>query len=109
VEFVGITLNLEETRRRFGIEGFPLAAASSRDHGPVNAGDPGNPERQKSWRRQIKQWLKRMPLLGDFLKLLRTWSREIAHIAAATRIVRRLDGIIVAGGGGIPGAWLSGV
>lgn len=105
VEFVGITLNLEETRRRFGIEGFPLAAASSRDHGPVNAGDPGNPERQKSWRRQIKQWLKRMPLLGDFLKLLRTWSREIAHIAAATRIVRRLDGIIVAGGGALDEFW----
>lgn len=105
VEFVGITLNPEQTRCRYGIEAFPLAAVTHPQHGQWNTGNPKARERQTSKRVRVMQWLKRIPLVGSFLRVVRTWSQEMAHIAAATRIVRGLDGVIIPGGGALDEFW----
>jgi polysaccharide pyruvyl transferase WcaK-like protein len=105
VEFVGITLSCEEARRRFGIEGFPLAAATRYDYSQWNTVGSEGCERRASVIGRIKQWLKRIPLVRSSLKAVRTWSHEMAHIAAASRIIRKLDGVIVPGGGALDEFW----
>lgn len=104
-EIVGITLNPVGTRSRHGIEAFPLAAVSRPYYGlfdPNNAkSNPQPPSRTAS----VKQWLKRMPLLGSFLKAVRVWSRELTHTLSAARVVRDLDRVIVPGGGALDEFW----
>lgn len=105
VEFVGITLNPEQTRRRFGIESFPLSAACGLNHGRLKTSDSEVAQRQNLSSLRTIQWLKRVPLFGSLLRTMRAWTREIVHIAAAARIVRRLDGIIIPGGGALDEFW----
>jgi len=104
-EFVGITLSAEQTRRRYGIDAFPLAAGASAEYVQLDTVSPSSSKGQSHTGRQIKQFLKRIPLIGYTLKTVRAWSREVAHIAAATRIVRKMDGVVVPGGGALDEFW----
>jgi polysaccharide pyruvyl transferase WcaK-like protein len=102
VELVGITLNCEQARRRFGIDGFPLACASRYDYSQwTTVGCAHRP----SLGARIRQWLKRFPVVRHLVKIVRTWQHEIVHIAAAARLVRTLDGVIVPGGGALDEFW----
>src|ERR1017187_2682653 len=62
-EIVGITLNPGFTRRRHGIEAFPLAAISRPYYDIVDSERVGPDSRQSLERHGIKQWLKQVPLL----------------------------------------------
>ncbi len=105
VEFVGITLSLEQTRRRYGFEAFPLAAGSRLHYYQDSPSSSQTREGKARGSGRIKQWLKRIPLLVILVKTVRMWSRELAHIAAATRVVRRLDAVIIPGGGALDEFW----
>jgi polysaccharide pyruvyl transferase WcaK-like protein len=104
LQFVGLTLNTEQTNRRYGIEAFPLAAVSRDCYGQHGSGsDTVKPGTLRGMR--VKEWLKRIPLIGGLLRSARMWSREIAHIITASRVVRRLDGVIIPGGGALDEFW----
>ena len=105
VEIVGITLNADDTRRRHGIEAFPLSAVSRPSYGLLNSG-ASHAHNQLALRLSpIKQWLKHVPLLGRMLRTVRNWCMELAHIATAVRVVRKLDRVIVPGGGAVGDFW----
>jgi polysaccharide pyruvyl transferase WcaK-like protein len=104
IEFVGITLNSMQARRRFGIEGFPLAATRY-DYARWTTMGAEVQQRRFSVRAVVKAWLKRIPSLRRFGRAVRTWRDEIVHIAGANSAVRRLDAIIVPGGGALDEFW----
>ena len=104
VEFLGITLNSEEFRRRFGIEGFPLASAPRYHYGQWTT-DGWSREGRSSLSERIKQRLKRISLVRRLLSAARACRYEIAHIVAAARTIRRLDGVIIPGGGPLDDFW----
>lgn len=104
-EIVGITLNPSGTRLRHGIGAFPLAAVSRPYYGLFDSG-MSNPSPEVSSRTAgLKQWLKRVPVLGGLLKGVLVWCRELAHILSAARVVRNLDRVIVPGGGALDEFW----
>lgn len=105
VEFVGITLNPEQTRHRYGIDSFPLSASCGTQYVRLSTGDYEVRGRQTWKGARIKQWLKRVPIIGSILNIVRAWTREIAHIAAAAHVVQRLDGVIIPGGGALDEFW----
>jgi polysaccharide pyruvyl transferase WcaK-like protein len=128
VEILGITLNPEETRRRHGIEAFPLAGVSRPYYGVFNSDSSKAPNRQTPKLGRIKRWLKKIPVLRSVLRFVRTcaiefasrWCKhhainilgfvrtcgmELAHIRVAARVVRRLDCIIIPGGGTLDDFW----
>jgi polysaccharide pyruvyl transferase WcaK-like protein len=105
VEVVAITLNCEQVRLRFGIEGFPLASASRYDFSHCPAAGSGRSVSRPSLSGRIRRWIKRVPLVKRCVKIWRTWQHEIAHIAAAARQVQTLDGVIVPGGGALDEFW----
>jgi len=105
VEILGITLNPDDTRRRHGIDAFPLAGVS-RPYYAVYSSDSSNTgQRQILKPGRIKQWLKQIPVLRRFLRAIRTCGMELAHITAAARVVRKLDRIIIPGGGTLDDSW----
>src|SRR5208283_5702806 len=112
VEFLGVTLNPEETRRRHGIEAFPLAGASRPYYGLFNSDSSKTRNRQTPELGRIKEGLKKIPVLRSVLRFIRTCAMslvdssavracvtESAHIRAAARVVRRLEYMIIPGGG----------
>lgn len=104
-EIVGITLNPSGTRRRHGIEAFPLAAVSRPYYSLVDS-DIAKPNPQPpSMAVNAKQWLKKVPGLGSLLKAVRVWCCELTHILSAARVVRNLDRVIVPGGGALDEFW----
>ncbi len=123
VEILGITLSPSETRLRLGIEGYPLAGFSRPYYTLCQPGisSGGQPESVKV--RRAKEWSKQIPVLRIFVKVMRycylkllslfhMCSRpirngyaELSHFAAAGRMVRSLDRIIVAGGGPLDESW----
>ena len=105
VEILGITLNPDDTRRRHGIEAFPLAGVSRPYYGLFNSYSSKTRRRQTQNLGRIKQWLKKIPVLRSFLRAIRTCGMELAHIAAAARVVRKLDRIIIPGGGTLDDFW----
>ena len=105
VEIVGITLNPDETCRRHGIPAFPLAAISRPSYTLIHAGSSNAEQRKAPILGRTKQWLKRIPVLGSVLRTLRTCSLEVNHLAAATGLVRRLDRIVIPGGGALDDFW----
>jgi polysaccharide pyruvyl transferase WcaK-like protein len=105
VEFVGITLNPEQTHRRYGIEAFPLAATSRPLYSQQGSGGANGGGSQIHKKVPIKQLLKRIPLVGAFLRQLRAWGQEIAHIKAAACTIRRLDVVMIPGGGPMDEFW----
>lgn len=103
-QFLGLTLSTEATNRRYGIEAFPLAAVSRTRYGQHGSG-LGSVRSQALRRTRAKEYIKRIPVVGGLLRLARLWSREIAHIVAASRAVRRLDAVIIPGGGPMDEFW----
>jgi polysaccharide pyruvyl transferase WcaK-like protein len=105
VRILGLTLNPDDTRRRHGIEAFPLAAVS-RPYYTLVRSDNSRVEEQPSVKsRQIRNWLKQIPLLGTWFGAISVCRDELAHIAAARRVVRALDRVIVTGGGALDESW----
>jgi polysaccharide pyruvyl transferase WcaK-like protein len=105
VRILGLTLNPDDSRRRHGIEAFPLAAVS-RPYYTLVRSDNSRVEEQPSVKsRQIKNWLKQIPLLGTSLRAIRVCRDELAHMAAARRVVRGLDRLIINGGGALDESW----
>jgi polysaccharide pyruvyl transferase WcaK-like protein len=121
VEIVGITLNPGDTRYRHGIEAVPITTVPRSDYSQFISYvlDPrprqrSKPSRIKEWLKRIplmpkpsriKEWLERIPLLRNLRRAIRICTMELAHIAAAVRVVRRLDRLIVAGGGALDDFW----
>jgi polysaccharide pyruvyl transferase WcaK-like protein len=127
VEIYGITLNPEETRRRLGIEAFPLAAASLAYYTPVGLPNslPSNPKTTRLG--QTRTLLRRIPLLPGIVRrvkrlvslasfgprqlatrvsrFFRTVILELAHIRESARVVRKLDCIVIPGGGTLDDFW----
>jgi polysaccharide pyruvyl transferase WcaK-like protein len=105
IEILGITLNPEETGRRLGVEAFPLAGVSRPYYGLFNSAgltteQPRTPEFER-----IKKGLKQIPVLRTFLRAIRICVMELAHITAAARVVRKLDCIMIPGGGTLDDFW----
>lgn len=105
VEILGITLNPEDTRRRHGIDAFPLAATSLPHYGLVNSERSHTRHAETGTLAKIKRWLKKIPVLRTFLKIVRTAALELIHFAAAAGKVRKLDAIIIPGGGALDDFW----
>jgi polysaccharide pyruvyl transferase WcaK-like protein len=118
LEFLGITMDPEDTARRHQIPGFPITglAVSSYSEAlvlrlaqggplspvPVQVGPPsGTPSRHG-----VREVVKRMPLLGPALRgivrgarWLRRFGPELRHLQGSYRAVRGLDLLLVSGGG----------
>ena len=105
VEIVGITLNPEDTHRRHGIQAFPLAGVSRPYYGLFNSANSKTPHRQNLKISLVKQWLKKIRLLHNGWRAVRACSMELAHITAAAQLVRKLDRIIIPGGGALDDFW----
>lgn len=105
VEFVGITLNPDVTRRRHGIAAFPLAGVSRVNYGLFNSGSSKAGHRQFLKLGRIRPWLKKIPVLGSVLRAIRTCGLELRHIVAAARVVRKLDCVVIPGGGILDDFW----
>jgi polysaccharide pyruvyl transferase WcaK-like protein len=105
VEIVGITLNPEDTARRHGIEAFPLAQLSIPLYSLVASSSYSVVPQQSLAASRIKRWLRRIPLPGRSKRALRTCATEVAHIVSAARLVRRIDLLIVPGGGALDDFW----
>ena len=105
VEFLGITLNPDDTHRRHGIEAFPLAGTSRAYYGLFNSASSEAGQRQLPKPGRIRRWLKTIPVLGGALRGIRTCVVELGHIVAAARVVRKLDRVIVPGGGALDDFW----
>jgi len=105
VEILGITLNPDDTRRRHGIEAFPLAAVSHTNYA-LYISDSTNwrPRHTRKFGR-IKQALKRIPAFRSFLRAIRICAMELTHFAAAARVVSKLDRVVVPGGGALDDFW----
>jgi len=105
VEFLGITLNPDETHKRHGIEAFPLAGVSHAYYGLFNSASSEAGQRQLPKPGRIRRWLKTIPVLGGALRGIRTCVVELGHVVAAARVVRKLDRVIVPGGGALDEFW----
>jgi polysaccharide pyruvyl transferase WcaK-like protein len=105
VEIIGITLNPGDTRRRHGIEAFPLAAVSRPNYGLYDSGPLETTPQQPPKLGAIRQSLKKSHLLRSCWVGIRTFRLEIAHIVAAARLVRNLDRLMIPGGGALDDFW----
>jgi len=105
VRILGLTLNPDDTRRRHGIEAFPLAGVSRPYYTLVRSDNSRVQEQPSVKSRRIKTWLKQIPLLGTLFGAIRVCRDELAHIRAARRVVRGLDRLIVTGGGALDESW----
>jgi polysaccharide pyruvyl transferase WcaK-like protein len=105
IQFLGITLNPVQTRLRFGIEAFPLAAVSRHNYWQSDSDSSKNVVRQNSKSQQVKTWLKRIAVVRSLLSVIRKWIREVVHIATAARIVGGLDAVMIPGGGALDEFW----
>lgn len=124
IRFVGITLNPDDTRRRFGIAAFPIGGISR--PGYLVCGDPSRPPDDIA--ATDAQGADRAPsatpapdrrgtgsvVVAAFKSVLKrvlprelTWTvlQEIRHLRAARRLTRDVDLVIVAGGGQIDDTW----
>jgi len=122
--FVGITLHPDDTRRRFGIEAFPIAGVSrpgylvrgdltaealrveaqfardaDRSHpsSPPTARGPSDRALTSVLKRAVKRVVPR-----DVLWIA---VQELRHLRAARRLVQGVDLVVVAGGGQIDDMW----
>ena len=104
-KFSGISLNCDNFVERHGIDGFPLCGSSTRFYGMCVgrvAGQPGFVESSREGLKEqgkIKETLKRIPVLGWFLKTVYACGRELRHSLQGYRFLRMQDLVIVSGGG----------
>jgi polysaccharide pyruvyl transferase WcaK-like protein len=105
VEILGITLDPEDTRRRLGIESFPLAGAPRAYYAVRSSTDPAAGQQPVVAPGRLKQSLRRIPVLRTVLKSIRALGVELSHIVAAARVVRKLDLVIIPGGSAVNDFW----
>lgn len=105
VEIVGLTLDPAETRRRLGIEAFPLAGLSRPYYTLVQRETPKAVPGPSAKGLKIKAWLKRVPFCHRVWRVVRVCRDEVVHGVRAARFVRSLDRVIVAGGGALDESW----
>lgn len=108
-EFLGITLNPEDTRRRHRIPAIPLSGLSLHGYGVHNSYGPRTEPQKERNQGGLKQGLKKFPrlfnLLRAILNVFRLAKREAVHIAIAGATVRKLDRIVIPGGGALDEFW----
>jgi polysaccharide pyruvyl transferase WcaK-like protein len=105
-EITGITLSPDDTRRRHGIDAFPITSASRANYSFSNPNISEIRQQQPPnglWR--IKEGLKRITFLRWLVRAIRLVCMEIAHIVAASLLVRKLDRVIITGGGALDEFW----
>ena len=118
-ELCGFTLYPENTEKVHGIKCFSLTGFAVQNYSPIgwepivlNESTIGFAER----RQKLKIILKKISLVSNLAKrtfglrhairkALGNVRRECAHLLASIRIVRRLDAVIVAGGGQLDDYW----
>lgn len=104
-EIIGITLSPEDTRHRHGIDAFPITSASRSNYSSSNANGSATQHQPTNGLSRIKEGLKHIPLLRSLVRTLRLYCMELAHIMAASRLVRKLDRVIITGGGALDEFW----
>ena len=105
VEILGITLNPADTRRRHGIEAFPLAGVSRPYYAVYSSDSCKIGQRQTTKVGRAKEWLKKIPGLRAFVKATRVGAMELTHLGVAVRVIRKLDCVIIPGGGTLDDFW----
>ena len=98
--FVGFSFDPEDTFKRHGIPAHPLTRGSRRN---------AHITEQGSDRRNIKSTLKaafsKVPVLYFFLRFLAAIVRETMFLVRSYRILRKLDLLVISGGGQICELW----
>jgi polysaccharide pyruvyl transferase WcaK-like protein len=105
VEIIGVTLSPEDTRRRHGIDTFPITSAFHANYSPSNPHNLETQHQATNGLRRIKEGLKRILWLRNLVRAIRLCCMELAHIVAASRLVRKLDRVIITGGGALDEFW----
>src|SRR5271166_4346584 len=70
VEILGITLNPDDTRRRHGIEAFPLAGVSRPYYAVYYSDSFKMRQRAAPQVGRVKEWLKQIPVLRAFVRVI---------------------------------------
>jgi polysaccharide pyruvyl transferase WcaK-like protein len=104
-EIIGITLSPEDTRHRHGIDAFPITSASRSNYSSSNANGSATQHQPTNGLWRIKEGLKHIPLLRPLVRAIRLYCMEFVHIVAASRLVRKLDRVIITGGGALDEFW----
>lgn len=115
-QLLGITLRPSETARRHGIPAFPITGLMVEWYSdslflpkdftpPPESGEPAPPVEPPP-KSGLRERLKSFPLLGPVLKFLvfrargvRRIAHEIGHLAKSYGVVRRLNLVVISGGG----------
>jgi len=105
VEILGITLSPDDTRRRHGIEAFPITGSFHPGYSVCNPEFGKVRSRHFLQLGRIKEWSRRVPWLRRVLRAVGMCGKELAHIVAAARVVRKLDRVMVTGGGALDEFW----
>jgi polysaccharide pyruvyl transferase WcaK-like protein len=109
IRICGINLNPARTSAEHGIPCYPLAAISRRHYQMTDAGPaPGHASARPSTApflrravRSIRHLLASVPPL----RWIRALLREMGHIRASYTLLRRVDMLIIAGGGQLDEEW----
>jgi polysaccharide pyruvyl transferase WcaK-like protein len=105
IEILGITLNPDDTRRRFDVDAFPLVGLSRPYFTLVSSGGSTSAGQQSFRFQRLKQWGRRVPILRSCLRLFRMCHAELSHFRAARQKIGNLDRLIVTGGGPLGESW----
>jgi polysaccharide pyruvyl transferase WcaK-like protein len=111
-EFYGITLNSENFLDQHGVGAFPLVARHIPSYG-MSHGRYAEHSREREdhqrrlvlWGHQVKCALKRVPILRRCLPILAVIPREILHVVEGYCFLRRIDLLIISGGGQLNEEW----
>jgi polysaccharide pyruvyl transferase WcaK-like protein len=106
-EILGITTNPAYILNQHGIPAIPLSGISQRYYSVAPLSSSETPSSQKGNHNRIKILLKKIPLLFNALRAIwySTFMNELTHIVTAARALRKLDMIIVCGGGALDEYW----
>jgi len=104
-EIIGITLSPEDTGHRHGIDAFPITSASRSNYSSSNAHGSATLHQPTKGLWRIKEGLKHIPLLRPLVRGVRLYCMELVHIVAASRLVRKLDCVVITGGGALDEFW----
>jgi len=122
IELYGITLAPTDTQKRHGIPCFPISGLLVRSYSSQKTKFPGVRGRESAvtpkWWAKLKDKVKAAPLLGNSLrhllqriresKLIRgciQLAREAHHLVRSYHFLRKVDFLIVSGGGQLDEEW----